>query len=71
MFGLEHDQARYMHYLGEVGDDGGQRHELLLHLLAPLALGDDMLLRVPVRPAPPIRRHLLHRFNAGFRPITS
>lgn len=60
-------------YLGEVGDDGGQRHELLLHLLAALALGDDVLLRVPVRPAPPLRHLWLHRrsFNAVRRPVTS
>ena len=57
-------------YLGEVRDDGGQRHELLLQLLAPLALGDDVLLRVPVRPDPPLRHLLLHRFDA-VRPVSS
>lgn len=44
-------------YLGEVGDHGGQRHELLLHLLTALALRDDVLRRARVRPAPPLRRH--------------
>lgn len=49
----------YTHLL-EAGDNGGQRHELLLQLLPPLPLRDDVLLRVRGRPAPPLRRLLEH-----------
>jgi hypothetical protein len=55
-------------YLGEVGDDGGQRHDLLLHLLAPPALGDYVLLRVQVRPAPPLRHLLTASMPSGQYP---
>jgi hypothetical protein len=55
-------------YLGEVGDHGGQRHELPLHLLTPLALGGDVLLRAQVRPAPPLRRH---PFDGDVGPVFS
>lgn len=36
-------------HLGDVGDDGRERCELVVHLLPPLPLGDDVLLHARAR----------------------
>lgn len=49
----------WLAHLGDVGDDGRERRELVVHLLPPLPLRNDVLGRAPGRSPPAAFR--LHR----------